>query len=303
MDHIQRHFLDDTTNKLFQLATLYPASIVARPSKTCKSPYVADVVLEHHAENDMCEDEKCTSSLAHSPSLGCSGLCEKGSSVMVQATEGKCSFRIMLATVAVDDSHRIYVATHPRLAEDVVYYALRKDLISQVQGHLQANLKQQVSFRISRFDFAGIQRNGRPFLMEVKCVPLADYENIEPKERKKKDYNNDVWDPMQKVAYFPEGYRKKKGDVISPRALKHVEELAVIAQEGDIDTYLCFVIQRSDASSFVISCLDPIYKKAVKNAIEQGVVIITLQCDYNSQGECTLVRQNLLDMTCFDDEN
>ena len=39
-------------------------TIVKRPSKHCKSPYVADVVLENGEEV-----------IAHAPSLGCCGLC------------------------------------------------------------------------------------------------------------------------------------------------------------------------------------------------------------------------------------
>ena len=45
-------------------------TILKRPSKHCKSPYVADVLLEDGSEI-----------IAHAPSLGCCGLCEKDSTV------------------------------------------------------------------------------------------------------------------------------------------------------------------------------------------------------------------------------
>lgn len=121
------------------------------------------------------------------------------------------------------------------------------------------------------------------------------------KKEKKKDYDGDEYNKLKKVAYFPDGYRKKKTDVISPRALKHIQELEIITKKGDIDTYLCFVIQRSDVSRFVISCMDSVYKKAVKKAMKNGVNIITVQWDYNENGICKLINQNILDISCFEE--
>ena len=48
---------------LHSLAPLYPATVVNRPSKTIKSPYLADIKLEGSEDIYMC----------HTPSLGCMG--------------------------------------------------------------------------------------------------------------------------------------------------------------------------------------------------------------------------------------
>lgn len=298
MDHLIHDSQDRANNILFRLAPLKRGIIVNRPSKTCKSPYVADVLLDGEKETIM----------VHSPSLGCGGLCQTNSIVMVQPsvnTKSKCTHRILLSETNVcdddkNDKSKIYVATHPRLAEDAVKYSLKMDLIHELKGHRTECVKEQVKFGNSRFDFAGITAQGRPFLVEVKCVPLADYEDIDAKERRKKNYDDKMlWNPYHKVAYFPDGYRKKKTDVISPRALKHIQELEAIAAKGDIDTYLCFVIQRSDVSRFVVSCLDPIYRKAVYKAMNNGVGILTIQCKYDLEGNCTIINQNMLDKQCF----
>ena len=53
------------------------AQVVKRPSATCKSPYVADVIIDG---SDIVE-------LAHAPSLGCDGMADKGAIVYV--TENK----------------------------------------------------------------------------------------------------------------------------------------------------------------------------------------------------------------------
>ena len=62
-------------------------------------------------------------------------------------------------------------------------------------------VRREKKILISRFDFLGIDKNNQYFILEVKSVPLC----------------------KDGVSYFPEGYRKKKNDVISPRALKHIQ--------------------------------------------------------------------------------
>ena len=61
--------------------------------------------------------------------------------------------------------------------------------------------------------------------MEVKNVPLADYEDVTAKDRKKMCFDDRSIN--SKVAYFPDGYRKKQTDTVSPRALKHINELSL----------------------------------------------------------------------------
>jgi DNA-binding sugar fermentation-stimulating protein len=143
----------------------------------------------------------------------------------------------------------------------------------------------------SRFDFSGIDSNDLPFIMEVKNVPLADYEDITAKDRKKKCYDHREYN--SKVAYFPDGYPKKTSDPLSPRALKHVRELTLIKKESKTRCILCFVIQRTDVNRFQPSIIDPEYREAVKEAIKTGVEIITLVVQWTKKGEAYFVRDDL----------
>ena len=95
------------------------------------------------------------------------------------------------------------------------------------------------------------------------------------------------------TAYFPDGYRKNSTDVVSPRALKHIQELEYIAKKRTVRAILCFVIQRSDAKQFQTSNVDLIYKDAVKQAYQNGVEIKTIQVDWNKQGQCHFIRNDL----------
>ena len=255
------------------------AVVIKRPSKTCKTPYVADISI--HGTNFM----------GHTPALGCCGLADSNATVvtsLINNPKGVCTHSIQLAKVNTKD-HNIYVGIHTKLAEIITQEAIKNNCIQKLQN--VTDLQREKKFLNSRFDFTGIQENGRRFILEVKSVPLADYEDITAKERKKKDYSDRPYN--SKVAYFPDGYRKKKGAVVSPRALKHINELKEICLQGEIDTYMCYVIQRSDASSFQISVLDPIYREAVIEAINCGVQIIRLQVSWNENGEAHFITDKL----------
>jgi DNA-binding sugar fermentation-stimulating protein len=143
----------------------------------------------------------------------------------------------------------------------------------------------------SRFDFSGIDGNGVPFLLEVKNVPLADYEDITAKDRKSKCY--DDRDQNSKVAYFPDGYRKKSTDTVSPLALKHIRELTLVKRESKTRCIMCYVIQRTDVDKFQPSIIDPEYREAVKEAVAGGVEIITLVVQWTKGGEAYFIRDDL----------
>jgi len=217
-------------------------TILKRPSKHCKSPYVADVLLESGEEV-----------IAHAPSLGCCGLCEKGSVVYMIPLDGKvCKYSIWLSK-----QKETLVGIYPKNAEKMV-----ETYIEYIVPNVK-KLEREKKILNSRFDFIGIDSNDRPFIIEVKSVPLCE--------------NN--------IAYFPDGYRKKKTDVISPRALKHVQELQKMKE--DFPHYrciLCFVVQRDDATSFTISDKDMIYKDAISQAIQKGVEVISIQIKWDLNG-------------------
>jgi DNA-binding sugar fermentation-stimulating protein len=97
----------------------------------------------------------------------------------------------------------------------------------------------------------------------------------------------------EKISYFPDGYRKKKGAVVSERALKHINELAEISHSKIIRPIICFVIQRTDVGSFQASLLDPIYKSAFNDAVAKGVEVIVLVVSWNAQGEASFVTCDL----------
>ena len=268
--------------KLIQLNGLVEGSVVKRPSKIIKSPYVADV---------LCIDG--TEALAHTASLGCCGLAESGATLLMApiiSKSTKCNYRVYCSIFQEKEKgHETIIGIYPKLAEDLVEQAMNRNCLSSLQN--VGAYKRETTIRVdgkvnSRFDFVGIDQNKVPFIMEVKNVPLADYE-----QRGKKCY--DDREPNSKVAYFPDGYRKKSTDTVSPRAVKHLAELALIKKESITRCILCFVIQRSDVERFQASNVDPEYAEALKNAMSVGVEVIRMVVHWSRDGQATFVRDDL----------
>ena len=196
-----------TNRFLFKIDNLIEGTIVKRPSTIIKSPYVADVV------SDLLENKKI---LAHTAALGCCGLSDNGATILmskiIKNNKGnknnekiKCTYRVYLSIFKERDVD-IIVGIHPKLAEEITEKALKLNLLKSLQNI--KSYKKETAIKVenkvdSRFDFTGIDENGIPFIMEVKNVPLADYEDITSKERKHKCYDN--IDINNKVAYFPDG--------------------------------------------------------------------------------------------------
>lgn len=272
---------------LFSLNGVTRGLITSRPSKTCKTPYVADIVID---------GDDTTEELCHSPSLGCCGLAEKGKTVILsKLTTGKtkCSHRVELAILTEErnQEREIIIGINPKLGETIAEMCLQKDCVlglTNIQSY-----RRETKMLNSRFDFTGVDENGREFIMEVKSVPLADYVDVPKKERK--NYKKEIEEAAQddKISYFPDGYRKNSTAVVSPRALKHITELKEIVTTTDKRAILCFIIQRTDVKQFQPSNIDLVYKEAVIDAWKSGVEIKTLQVEWNREGECVFVRNDL----------
>uniref|UniRef100_A0A6C0DHH6 Sugar fermentation stimulation protein C-terminal domain-containing protein n=1 Tax=viral metagenome TaxID=1070528 RepID=A0A6C0DHH6_9ZZZZ len=292
---------------LFKLENLVSGEIIKRPSKIIKSPYVADAQIS--------EKENEPHILLHTASLGCCGLSDTGAKIQMAKINNdtttkkskdakdakhaketkhkpKCEYRAYLS-IYNDDT---IIGIYPKLAEDIVEQSIVKNYLSRLQLKNTSSYKRETKIYVenkvdSRFDFSGIDANGIPFIMEVKNVPLADFEDITSIQRKKKNYAG--WDPKSKIAYFPDGYRKKTTDPVSPRALKHIHELTTIKKESITRCIMCYVIQRTDVNRFTISTIDAQYKAAVKSAIEAGVEIIIIVAKWEKTGEVYFVTDNL----------
>ena len=278
---------------ILKLNGLIEGQVNKRPSKYIKSPYVADI--------NICSTNNMI--LGHTASLGCCGLADVDSTILMapvpirkntDTTEKlRCEYRVYLSVIR-EKGQEIIVGIYPKLAEDLTESALKNNLLSRLVNikRYKRETKIFVPGQInSRFDFTGVDQNGLPFIMEVKNVPLADYEDVTAKDRKKMGFDDRCVN--SKVAYFPDGYRKKSSDPVSPRALKHINELALIKRRTKIRCIMCYVIQRTDVDRFQPSIIDPEYREAFKDAVKSGVEIITMVVQWTREGEAYFIKDDL----------
>ena len=281
---------------LFKIDNLMEGQVIKRPSKYIKTPYVADIKCVDTSEQV----------LGHTASLGCCGLVDVNASILMAVSPVpktktvpknkanlKCTHTVYLSVLRFNGNEQI-IGIHPKLAEKLTENALTNNLLSRLQNvkryrrETAIYIKDQID---SRFDFTGVDQDGIPFIMEVKNVPLADYEDVSSVDRKKMDFTGRPFDT--KVAYFPDGYRKKSADPVSPRALKHIKELTLIKRETKTRCIMCYVIQRTDVNRFQPSIIDPEYREAFKTALDAGVEIITMVIQWTKEGEAYFVRDDL----------
>lgn len=280
------------SNFMLKIDNLIEGTVCKRPSAYIKTPYVADII-------PLGKDD---SILGHTASLGCCGLADVGATVLMAPVTSKknddklhCEYRVYLSIIK-ERGRETIVGIHPKLAEELVESAIKNNLLSSLQNVL--TYKRETPIYVagkvdSRFDFTGIDCNDIPFILEVKNVPLADYEDITAKDRKKRVSLYDDREFDSKVAYFPDGYRKKTEDTVSPRALKHIKELTLIKRESKTRCIMCYVIQRTDVESFQPSIIDPEYRDAFYTAMNAGVEIITLVVGWTREGTAYFVKDNL----------
>ena len=282
---------------LLKLNDLIKVKIISRPSKICKTPYVADIELD---DGSIVQ--------AHTASLGCCGLCEKDCYVYAspmlsncpQSKSKVCTYKVYLAQIYEEKiiSSEKYIndqiiGVDPKLAETLVEKALINNCFPTLQNIKKH--RREAALGNSRFDFIGIDESDKYFILEVKNVPLSDFADVNYVEKKKLLKANAFKDLKfnEKISYFPDGYRKTKGGVVSERALKHINELADITLSKIIRPIICFVIQRTDSGSFQASNIDPTYKAAFNDAVKKGVEVIILMVKWNSNGEANFVTCDL----------
>lgn len=302
---------------LYDCGEIICGKVLHRPSKKIKSPYVADIMLssfsstileeekekvasvsEKNEEIEKNEETEVNEFLAHCPSLGCCGLVDKEAQVYLTKNKNpnvKTAYTVDLAIleeIKNGKKYREIIGLHPKIAEKIGYNAIEQNCIPSLQN--VKLLQKEKKFENSRFDIYGIDEHDQEFILEIKTVPLADYVDCAKKDRKNYTELIESKEWNQKIAYFPDGYRKNKNDPVSPRALKHIQELEKISLEGKYKCYLLFIIQRTDVEYFQTSVIDSIYKEAVVSAANNGVGILTLQVNWNKEdGKAYFYSNNL----------
>ncbi len=269
---------------LYQTSKLYKAQVINRPSKVCKSPYLADVIV-YNDDNSVLEENV----MAHSPALGCCGLVSSGAYVMCSKSDStKNKSKYVIHHVVQEDGSIIGI--NPMLANHIVKELLKQNKIDNPLFQNIEKIGMEYTIEESRFDFHFFTQCGKEVFLEVKNVPLADVVDVSAKERKKMDLTK--YNKNEKIAIFPDGYRKNANAPVSERAIKHTNHLQKLYEENP-ENRICaivFLIQRTDVVSFKPSSLDTFYQKALYDAHNAGVYVLPICVEWKDN-QCFFLKE------------
>jgi len=265
---------EDMRKCIFKLENVVRATVVNRPSKVIKSPYMADIIVSGQSQETLC----------HSPALGCAGIIVPGTNVIVTPKPNAKSDAKSKYSLDLVDLGPSILGVNPLMCNKMVKTALEYGLVEGLPRFNKTEIKSEASIDESRFDFK-CEQNGITYYVEVKGVPCACIDDVPISPKKKTDMMPDINKAKNKIAYFPDGYRKPGEEVISPRALKHVQHLTRLAGEENTRCILLFVVQRTDCRIFQPTHNDPVYRRAVYEASVAGVTILAHTVVWSEDGK------------------
>ena len=191
---------------------------------------------------------------AHCPNPGSMmGVCQPGTRVFVEPNSDPRK-KLKYAWRLVDHENGHMTGIDTGAANKIVKEALvaRKIALFETYETLRAEVKYGTQ---SRVDFLLTEPGQKDIYLEVKSVTLM---------RKKG------------VAEFP--------DSVTARGLKHLQELAHVAEMGHRGVIL-FLIQRSDSHVCDIARdIDPAYAEGLVYALARGVEILCMDCQLSEDG-------------------
>jgi len=246
----------------------YLGKVINRPSKINKSPYLADVLLNGRYY------------MAHTSSLGLSGLIREGATVLMEKNENKDNVsKYKIVSVKIKEfetgNKSIYVGANPVLVNKLFINCVKNKLIRFPKLN---TINSEVKYNGSRIDFIFKDINDINHVIECKYAPTVDYHPDHLPNRKVSIGSKDNY---TRASIFPDGWQYKKGSVVSERAVKHLKALIKGVKKGD-KCYNFYFSLRNDVEYFRPNYeKDVIYTNLLKKAINKGVIVKAFKLKYS----------------------
>lgn len=246
----------------------YIGTVLNRPSKKNKSPYLADVKYNGKKY------------IAHTPSLSLSGLIKENSIVLMEKNEKKenvSDFKIVSVKIKEFENKfkTIYVGANPVLVNKLFLNCVKSNLIKFPKI---LSIKSEIPFFGSRIDYEIKDIYKNIHIIECKYAPTVDYH---PDHKPSKNVSVGSSTNYKRASIFPDGWQYKKGAVVSERAIKHLNALIKGVKKG-YKCYNFYFSLRHDVSYFRPNYeKDIIFSKLLKKASQEGVIIKAFKLKYS----------------------
>ncbi len=262
---------------------LVPLTLVNRPSKFIKSPYVAD------AKN--LKGEQC---LVHVPSLGLAGQCSNGSKIL--ATPSKINSKTDYIAQAVCfegiDRKKVIIGANPYTAELICKSIIQSDLWNPFKGWNLISKPENLDHKADLY----FEKNKNFNVVEIKNVVCASYDPKEV-ERGEKNRFYDYKKPFLKAGVYPFGdrnqsYKGKK--VVSERSIRQIDLMK--KNKDKFNFFILFVVNRGDCEIFK-PCwkADPTYAKSLLSAQQCGITLLAIKINWTLTG-CYFEKELKIDL-------
>jgi len=263
--------------------SLIPLTLIDRPSKSIKSPYVAD------AKN--LKGEKC---LVHVPSLGLAGQCSNGSKILATPSKTNSKTDYIAQAVCYEDFDRkqVIIGANPYTAELICKSLIQSDIWNPFKGWSLISKPKNLAHKADLY----FQKNKNFYVVEIKNVVCASYD---PKEFKNEEKTRffDYKKPFLKAGVYPYGglnqyYKGEK--VVSERSIRQIDLMK--KNKDKFNFCILFLVNRGDCEIFK-PCwkADPIYAKSLLSAQQCGINLLAIKIKWTLTG-CFFVKELKIDL-------
>ena len=248
-------------------------TIVRRPSKKIKSPYVADAV-----------DENGTEFLVHTPGLGLADQCLPGSKIFATPSKNKASKTDYITqSVSINENGygQTIIGANPHSAEIIGKEIIKKNIWNPYPKFKVCKKKPP---HINYLGDIYLKSQDSFIIIEIKNVICASYDPNRLKvDRRYVFYDNNS--PFNRSGIYPNGEKSKKykgKSVVSERSIRQIDKM--INDSQNYQFAIIFLVNRGDCSTFKPNWQrDPVYSKKLVKAVKYGVQIYALGVNWSDK--------------------
>tara|TARA_Y100001980_G_C14542618_1_gene321031 strand:+ start:776 stop:1603 length:828 start_codon:yes stop_codon:yes gene_type:complete len=262
---------------------LVPLILTQRPSKSIRSPYVAD--------GTNLKGEKC---LVHVPSLDLAGQCLNGSKIL--ATPSKVNSKTDYIAQAVCykdfDKKEVIIGANPYTAELICKHLIRNNIWNPFKGWDLISRPKNLDYKADLY----FGKNKNYNIIEIKNVVCASYDpKIDKYDQKTKFH--DYKTPFLRAGVYPFGkvnqlYKGKR--VVSERSIRQIDFMK--KHKDKYNFFIIFLVNRGDCEVFK-PCwkADPLYAKALLTAQQCGIILLAIRIKWTLSG-CYFDKELVIDL-------
>ena len=251
---------------------LVSLTLINRPSKSIRSPYVAD------AKNS--KGKKC---LVHVPSLGLAGQCSNGSKILATPSKINSKTDYIAQAVCFEDDHgkQVIIGANPYTAELICKSLIQSDLWNPFKGYDLISKPKSLDHKADLY----FEKNKNFNIVEIKNVVCASHDPKEFKNGEKTRFY-DYKKPFLKAGVYPYGdlnqsYKGKK--VVSARSIRQIDLMK--KNRAKFNFYILFVVNRGDCEIFKPNWkADPTYAKSLLSAQQCGITLLAIKINWTLTG-------------------